>query len=98
MKINKTLSTIAILLAQELVVMAALDRQQAAIEADKDMQPDEREGDLALIGRLRKASLTRQGWWEADKVRIQQRAEKAREAQKAAGGTQTATPVTAARR
>lgn len=97
MKINKTLSTIAILLAQELVVMAALDRQQAAIEADKDMQPDEREGDLALIGRLRKSSLTRQGWWEADKVRIQQRAEKAREAQKAAGGTQTATPAAARR-
>ena len=47
----------------------SLDNKEEAIREDSSATPDEREADLALVDRQRKAFKRWTAWWEADIAR-----------------------------
>lgn len=92
-RINKTMPTILALIACEVAIQQQITKQTAIVQADKEMGPEERNNDLALFERQMTQSKKRQGWWEADRTRLEQALEKQRAEQaKAALTTPAAAP------
>lgn len=97
-KINKSLTTIAALLACEVAIRAQIAKQRETVANDAGMGPTERQGDLELFDRLTAQSQKRTGWWEADRTRHLQREEaaKAKAAEEAKAKAAVKQPATTA--